>query len=131
MAIKDVNDYLQQNIRGKPELLSEEKKEYLGIFRERIFLVMTGKDMQNRMYQTFLKQLLKDKPGGQIKISVHIDSAVRMTYILIAQDLKIPFTLVDTDYVSNGSSIGLVYHFDTVVNEPIIDIEKKYDLMKG
>ncbi|MGX6978559.1 DUF1694 domain-containing protein [Vagococcus elongatus] len=130
MPIKDVNDYLQQNIRGKPELLSGEKKEYLGIFRERIFLVMTGKDMQNKVYQMFLKQQLKDKPGGKIKISVHIDSPVRMAYILIAQDLNIPFTVVDTDHKNGAASIGLVYHFDTVVDEPVINIDKKYQQMK-
>lgn len=126
MSQTDVQDYLEKGMYGAPQLKPEEKRQYLGTFRERIFLTMTIAEMADKKNITHFKQELTDNPQQQVLINAAVDFPIQNDYMIAAQKAKCPFKIVDTENQNSPEAIGLVYASETAVNLETVDVTKKY-----
>lgn len=106
---------LQVGMYGTPELKREEKKIYLGCFRERILKALTKKQvMEPGVYKEIL-DAIRDKRAKRLVISSAVQLTFAMDYINLAKNNGVEFTLVNGDDYSGD--IGLVVVSDTAVDE--------------
>lgn len=126
MSQTDVQDYLEKGMYGTPQLKPEEKRQYLGTFRERIFLTMTIAEMTDKKNITHFRQELADNPQQQVLINAAVDFAIQNDYMVAAQKANCPFKIVDTENQNSPEAIGLVYASETAVNIETVAVTQKY-----
>lgn len=126
MPSKDVQDYLEKGMYGAPQLKPEEKRQYLGTFRERVYLTMTIAEMRDKKNVTHFKQELQDNPGQQLLLNAAADFSLQNNYMIIAQKANCPFKIIDSDEALSDETIGLVYAGDTAVNVEKVAVSEKY-----
>lgn len=126
MANKDVQDYLEKGMYGAPQIKPDEKRKYLGTFRERIYLSMTLAEMSNTRNLTYFKEELTTNPNHQVLINAAVASHLQNTYMVATQKANCPFKIVDTDNQAHPQAIGLVYAAEEAVNVERISVTEKY-----
>lgn len=126
MAQDDVKSHLDKGLYGTPLVNPEEQHKYLGTFRERCYLSMTVAEMiQPKNKENFLKEL-KKHPDASILLNGALPLSVQNQYIQLATKNNSRFTVVNDYVTANPEEFGLLLTAKEAVNEPVIDIEKKY-----
>lgn len=117
MAPKDVQDYLDKGMYGTPQIKPDEKKKYLGTFRERVVFILTAEEMTNHQFDTFCQEQFNSYPEGHILINANVDMDIQNRFMQLAQKTGRSFRLVDTDEATiSNDDIALVYAVDTAIN---------------
>ncbi len=126
MSKDDVQNHLDKGMYGTPLVNPEEQHKYLGTFRERCYLSMSINEMSDPANkERFLKEIEK-QPEATILLNGTLPLAIQNQYIQLATKNNVRFTVVN-DFVSDEpDSIGLLLAANHAVNEPVIDVEKKY-----
>ncbi|MBO0482122.1 YueI family protein [Candidatus Enterococcus courvalinii] len=126
MPQDELQSHLDKGRYGTPLVNPEEQHKYLGTFRERCYVSMTIGEMKKAENQAnFLKELEK-YPDEQILLNGSMSEDLQARYIQLATKQKVRFTVIN-DFVKNDDdSLGLILTAKEAVNEPVIDIEKKY-----
>jgi len=116
MDKSELEKALERGMYGTPELRREEKKNYLGCFRERILKALTKKQiMEPGTYKEIL-DAIRDPRTKRLVITNDVQLPFAMDYINLAQKNNVEFTLIDGhNYLGD---IGLV-----VVSETAVDIK--------
>lgn len=130
MSKKDVQDYLDKGMYGTPQIKPEEQRKYLGTFRERIFFAMTIQEMRDKKNLAYFKKELQANPNQQLLINAAVGFSIQNEYMIVAQQQRSNFKIVDTDNQSHPEAIGLVYATDYAVNCEVISISEKYGEQK-
>lgn len=123
---KDVQDYLEKGMYGTPQIKPDEKRKYLGTFRERIYLSMTLAEMSNTSNLAYFKEELAHNPNHQVLINAALASHLQKTYMVAAQKANCSFKIVDTENQAQPEAIGLVYAGEEAVNIDPISVTEKY-----
>lgn len=126
MGNKDVQDYLDKGMYGAPQIKPDEKRKYLGTFRERIYLSMTLAEMSNTRNLAYFKEELTNNPNHQVLINAAVASHLQNTYMVASQKAKCPFKIVDTENQQQPDAIGLVYAGEEAVDIDPISVTEKY-----
>lgn len=93
---------LSAGIHGTPELRPDEKRRYLGFFRERVIQAVTYDQIRTKEGLGVMLEALKDKRG--IELVIHQDArGAAMPLIVQAKRQGLDFTIV-----SNPNFIGEV-----------------------
>ncbi|MGO3729054.1 MAG: DUF1694 domain-containing protein, partial [Enterococcus viikkiensis] len=75
------------------------------------------------------------EPTAHILINGAIQDSLQQRYLSIVTKEKMPFTIVSDTVIKDETEFGLLVVSDHAINEPVIDIEKKYpvksDVDKG
>ena len=94
-------------IHGTPELRPDEKRRYLGFFRERVIQAVTFKQIKTKAGLEAMKKALEDPRG--IELLVHQDvRGVAMPLIVLARRQGLDFTLVSNPKFKGGVAVALV-----------------------
>lgn len=126
MMEKDsVQDRIDKGRYGAPSVNPDEKRDYLGTFRERCVLTMSPKEMQDPVYKDYLKKELADH-DLQVIMNGDLPSALQDEYITFFAKNGIKFKILDNDETDDEGALGLVVAAKEAVNEPVIDIAEKY-----
>jgi uncharacterized protein YueI len=125
MMTDELQKHLDNGLYGVPLLKPDEQRKYLGTFRERCYLSMTISQMTTQQNEDYLRKHLKEYPNSKILINGKIPETVQQTYIQLAMQANLPFTVVATADPYQNDRIGLLVVAKTAVNEQTIDIEKK------
>ena len=98
----------------------------MGTFRERCYLSMTVAEMKDPINkENFLKEIEK-QPDVTVLLNGSLPLTIQNQYIQLTTKQNVRFTIVN-DYVSDDpNSFGLLVAAKEAVNEPVIDVEKKY-----
>ncbi|MEG0285924.1 MULTISPECIES: YueI family protein [Vagococcus] len=129
MSSKNVQDYLDNALYGTPEIKPDEKRKYLGTFRERVVFVMTLSEAEQTSFKQFCLDKFKEYPNGTLLINANIPMAIQNRIMKIAQQVNIGFRMVDTDISTvSKEEIVIVFAVDTAIN--IDDISVKKDQIK-
>ncbi len=126
MAKKDVQDYLDKGMYGSPQIKPDEKKKYLGTYRERIVFAMKFDETKSFIYDDFcLEQFIK-YPKGTLLMDANSDMKSQNHFMKIAQEKNISFRLVDseTDQLSN-QDIAMVFTLDFPIDLEDISVKEK------
>ncbi|EOH91425.1 YueI family protein [Enterococcus villorum] len=126
MAKDDLQSHLDKGMYGTPLVNPEEQHQYMGTFRERCYLSMTITEMKDPVNkENFLKEL-ENQPDATVLLNGLLPLALQNQYIQLATKKNVHFTIVN-DFVSDDpNSFGLLLTAKEAVNEPVIDVEKKY-----
>ncbi|WP_026695020.1 YueI family protein [Peribacillus kribbensis] len=132
MPKEHIDDYLQQGIHGVKEIKPEEKRKFLGTFRERVILALTiGQVKEKLVYQQVLEEA-KKYPGATVLLNGSIPYTYLSKYSHMANKNGIPYKVVHN--LEQTTDIGLVAAAkDAVDKEKIYVMEEtvKKPLMAG
>lgn len=109
----DVNDYLEKSINGTPQLKPDEKRRFLGNFKERCYFYVEHRQLQQATLFKTMKQLMQ-KNKGCLYIHSRLPMNIQNQAIQLAQSIQRDFMIVTKDTLSNDSII-FVYATTTAV----------------
>lgn len=106
MSKPNVEDYLQQGIYGQKEINPDEKRKFLGTFRERVIIALTQSQVrENDIYQEVADAI---KANGEAKLLLNGNMAYSYLskYTKLGNQYGVEYTIVtNKDY---NSELGLV-----------------------
>lgn len=125
-----MTDELQQHLDkgryGTPLVNPDEQHKYMGTFRERCYLSMTIAQMKNPTDKDSFLTELKKHEDATILLNGQMPESLQGEYIQLATKNNAKFTVVNDFVDANPDSFGLLLVAKEAVNEPVIDVEKKY-----
>ena len=98
----------------------------MGTFRERCYLSMTIAQMKNPTDKDSFLTELKKHEDATILLNGQMPESLQGEYIQLATKNNAKFTVVNDFVDANPDSFGLLLVAKEAVNEPVIDVEKKY-----
>ena len=122
----EIQKHLDKGRYGTPLLKPDEQRKYLGTFRERCQLSMTIEQMKNEANKKQLISALEKFPDSSILINGSLPESLQTSYIQVAMNAKLPFTVVNQEIPYDKNNVGLLVVAKKAVNEETIDIEKKF-----
>lgn len=127
MSEDQLDLYLKQGMYGTFETKPEERSIFLGTIRERIIIALTiGQVRQQKVYDE-VKTALKNGPQINLLLNGTINYSSLSKYIAIANQERIPFTIV-SDLDDKPTKIGLIVAaFDAVENQEIFVKDKTFE----
>ncbi|BAK20794.1 YueI family protein [Melissococcus plutonius] len=124
----NLQQHLDEGMHGIPLIKPDEQHRYMGTFRERCYLTMTLTQMEKPENQLNLLKELQKHPNVTSLLNGKMSPDLQNTYIKLINKNNNHFTIIN-DFVENKpDAFGLIVTANEAVNEPIIDIEKKYPL---
>lgn len=126
MSAKNVQDYLDNSIYGTPEIKADEKKKYLGTYRERVVFIMTLIETEQTGYNSFCQEKFQQYANGTLLINANLPLASQNKLIKTAQQSTIDFRMVDTDETKLApDDIVIVFSVDTAIDLEDISVKKE------
>ncbi|UOQ84213.1 YueI family protein [Gracilibacillus salinarum] len=123
MANKEIDEYIQEGIYGEKELHPDQKRQYLGTYRERVILVMTKPQIRGEKGLKELKELFMQNRDGTLRLNGNMNTKFFKPYRELASQYHITYT-----YVSNieaDSEYGLVFSTDYAVDKEDIQLKEE------
>lgn len=122
----ELQKHLDKGLYGAPLLNPEEQRKYMGTFRERCYLSMTLTQMKDKANKEALQKELAANPDAQVLMNGKLPESLQTDYIQLLTKAGAKFTIVN-DFVSSApDGLGLLVVAKEAVNEPVIDVAKKY-----
>lgn len=121
--LKEVNDILSEGIYGKKEPKAEEKREFLGTYRERIVLVLTKEQVREPGVYKEVQEKMKGNTNLTLLLNGKLAIKVFSNYIKMAEENKITYKIVTN--LESDTNIGLVLADNKAVNNENIYVQQK------
>lgn len=116
-------DYLMQGIYGKKELKPDEKRRFLGTFRERVVIALKQSQVREKEIYKEVEDAMDEYKDGKILLNGHMEYSALSKYIELCAKKKFKYTVVtNKEY---NSEYGLVFACNDAVHIDNILIEKK------
>ena len=121
----DIQDYLKSHVFGQPQLKPDEKRSFLGNFRERVALALTIQQLRTVKAESLVRNVLTRYPGLRIYINGRMGKTLINRYLKVAVELDYPFTIL----AQNGMRVsqplteqdfGLVIASTQKITRPIV-----------
>ncbi len=94
-------NFIKWHTFGTPEIKPDEKREFLGNFRERVALALTIKQLNLTKTAQIVKKVLQDNPDLRLYINGKMAQSLIDQYMKMAIELDYDFTIL----VQNGKRI--------------------------
>lgn len=111
----NLEDYLNQGIYGKKEINPEEKKKFLGTFRERVAIALTVNQLYQPKVYDEVEREMKNYPKAKLLLNGSVNYEHLSKYVKMANKYNIPFTMVENK--GNETDIGLVLTCDNAIDK--------------
>lgn len=115
----DLSKTLSVGYSGAPELKSDEKRNYIGEFRERVLFALTKDKVGQKKYYTIIEEALKDKRAKKLLMNGNLILDLGHDYRMLADKYKIPHAEVHDKHLTGD--IALI-----VVSDDAVDVENIY-----
>lgn len=125
MSSDNMQNYLNKGMYGANQTKPEERQEYLGSLRERVYLSITIQQLTSTDYSDAVKKEINKHPNNTLLFNGSVDIKDLDPYIKLSNQLSCSFRIV-TGEDAEKSSIGLIYVAPQAVNIESIDVEEKY-----
>lgn len=96
---------IEYGISGVPELKAEEKRKWLGEFRERVILGLRRDQVTEIGAFNVVKEALRDSEAGMIIVNNNVPMDVNARYMGLAKEMKKDYKSVASNY---DQAMGLV-----------------------
>lgn len=91
----DVEEYLKQNVFGKPQLKPDERRKFLGNFQERVVLALTVAQVRRSENLHLIRQIMQRYPQYHLFINGRLSSTYRVPIMTLAVQLSYRFTIIE------------------------------------
>lgn len=121
----NINDRIDQSLRGPKDLNIDEKRHYLGNLRERIYLMVTTADLNDHLYMKQFFQHFPDFKNYQLFLNGDFgQNAIIKEVIAECAKTNTKFSLVQKS--DNNPDIAILVVADSAINREKIDIKDLY-----
>jgi uncharacterized protein YueI len=125
MSSDNMQNHLNKGMYGANQTKPDERQQYLGSLRERVYLSITIEQLTSADYSDAVKKEVKKHPKNTLLFNGSVDIKALDPYIKLSNQLNCSFRIV-TDEDAEKSNIGLIYVAPQAVNTEIIDVAEKY-----
>ncbi|SHN31287.1 YueI family protein [Gracilibacillus kekensis] len=115
MAKKDVDNYLQEGIYGPLELHPDQKRKYMGTYRERVILALTQGQVRGEKGLEELEQSIQSFPQSSMLMNGNMNFRFFKSYREVANKHSIDYTSVTNREAE--SEYGIVLAAKTAVDK--------------
>lgn len=116
-----VDDVLKEGMYGPKEIKPEEKRQFLGTYRERVIIALKiGQVVQHRVYPQ-VEQNMKEHPTAHLFLNGNISYELLSKYVKLANKYKIENTIVTNK--EHDTDIGLVLAMNYAIDKEDIYVE--------
>ncbi|GIN85557.1 hypothetical protein J6TS2_19430 [Heyndrickxia sporothermodurans] len=116
----NIDDYLQKGIYGEKQIKPEEKRKFLGTYRERVIVALKNSQvMENKVYNE-IERLMKGNPQAKMLLNGELNYSFLSKYIQLAQKYNYSYSIVTNN--ESTTNIGLVLAHDYAINKEEIYI---------
>lgn len=123
MSKPTAEDYIKQGIYGPKELRPDEKRLFLGTFRERVVIALTQHQVKRDEVVPEVDQLIKQNKEAQLLLNGHIDYSFLSKYVQRANEHGTSYMMVtNKDY---NSKYGLVLANDHAIHKENIHLQEE------
>jgi uncharacterized protein YueI len=123
LSKQSVDEILQQGIQGPKEIKPDEKRKFLGTFRERIIIALKNNQvMENDIYPQVESCMMENKVA-HLFLNGNISYEKLSKYVKLAKKYKIEHTIVTNK--EHDTEIGLVLAMDHAIDKEEIYIVEK------
>ncbi|MBU9724210.1 MULTISPECIES: YueI family protein [Bacillaceae] len=105
MSKNKLEEIIQHGIYGKPELLPEERKLFLGTISERVYLALTNNQVRKRGIYSEAETVMKQNKDVHMYINGSLSYPSYSNYVQAANKSSVPFTIVNDN---RESPLGVV-----------------------
>lgn len=122
---EDIQDYLKSHVFGAPQLKPDEKRAFLGNYRDRVALALTVGQLRTAKAEQLVCNVLRRYPGLRIYINGRMGKTIVNRYLKVAVSMNYPFTIL----AQNGMRVkqplqendfGLVIAGSKKITRPIV-----------
>ncbi len=114
-----MEEYIKYGISGIPEIKKEEKKKFLGEFKERVVLAVEGRYLNDEEIFEKIEESLKNQIVHKIIVNASLNSSLRGKCMRLAKQYHKDFKLVRGE-----SAIAIVLASKTAINQEDIYIKE-------
>ncbi|MFZ4454252.1 YueI family protein [Salibacterium aidingense] len=125
MADKQVNDYLEEGIYGPKEVKPDEKRRFLGTYRERVLLALTKKQVMKKGTFPQVEELLQKHSDAIMVVNGKLGYQALSAYTKLASNYGIHARRVTS--MDKKSDVGLVIAKEYAVHREVIFVEEEAD----
>lgn len=116
----NIDDYLQKGIYGEKQIKPEEKRKFLGTYRERVIVALKNSQvMENKVYNE-IERLMKGNPQAKMLLNGELNYSFLSKYIQLARKYNYSYSIVTNN--ESTTNIGLVLAHDYAINKEEIYI---------
>lgn len=123
MTKKNIKDYIEEGIHGPKEINPEERRKYLGTFRERIVIALTAPQVRVQEVQPEVVEEFKSNRKAKLFLNGNIDYSTISKYMKVANQYGIPYTIVNNKQYN--SEFGLVLAYDYAIDKENIFLHEQ------
>ncbi|NLL48167.1 MAG: YueI family protein [Firmicutes bacterium] len=118
----ELENAIQAGIHGTPQLRPDEKRRYLGFFRERVIQAVTFQQILTPQGMQVMEEAMKDVRG--VELVIHKRARTRaMPLIVQARKQGLDFTIVSNPNLKGEVAVLLVAR--DAVDVPVLYAEQK------
>lgn len=119
----NIDDYLQQGMHGPRGPKPDERRRYLGTFRERIVIALTQNQIRESGIYKQVEVAIKKNRKAHLYLNGNMNYGLLSKYTKIAAKNHMNYTMVtNKDY---DSEIGLVLAYDYAIDKDEIYVKKQ------
>ncbi|GAY73869.1 DUF1694 domain-containing protein [Lentilactobacillus kosonis] len=124
---ENTEDFIRQHAFGNPQLKPDEKREFLGNFRERVALALTIAELNNSKTPAMVTDILRGYPEYRMYLNGKMADSMINQYMKLAIAEHYQFTIL----VQNGLRVDQkvsMKDFGLVIASPTDKIQKRVTL---
>ncbi|RSL33262.1 DUF1694 domain-containing protein [Salibacterium salarium] len=123
MAQKNVEDYIEEGIYGPRETRPDEKRRYLGTYRERILLALTKEQVMKKGTYPEVEEALNQNPDAKMIVNGKLGYKALSAYTKMASSYGIHAQRVTS--IDKTSDVGLVVAKEYAIHRESIFIDEE------
>lgn len=100
----ELQNHMNKGMYGTPQINPDERRKYLGTFRERVDVVITFEELNNPESLLDLSQEMSIHPDFRLIINGQVDAASLSKLVKLANDHGIDFTATSDHSLPNDST---------------------------
>lgn len=123
MSKPNVEDYLQQGIYGKKEINPDEKRKFLGTFRERVLIALTQSQVREHDIYQEVEDAIKKNKEAKLLLNGNMDYSHLSKYTKLCNQYGLDYTMVtNKEY---DTDLGLVLAYEYAIDKEEIFVTQK------
>lgn len=124
----NLQEHMNKGMYGTPQLKPDEKRKYLGTFRERVSLTITFEQLKDPQALVDLKEELTKHPDLYVIINGQLEQKILTSLLKIVKEANVSFTLnTDRSLTTCSDALAVVVCAKkTALHEDTVDVFKKY-----
>ncbi|MFZ5968900.1 MAG: DUF1694 domain-containing protein [Bacillota bacterium] len=120
-----LEQYIEYGLHGIPEIRGEEKKHWLGEFRERVLFGLTFQQIARKDAIFVVEEKIKDSKVKKVIVSSNVNAKIAGEYMALAGKNQKDFKIID--FPERKGDVALILASDEAVNvDDVIPDQKSF-----